>query len=743
MIFHKYRLFKNRFLRHSVAGILCLLSFLSPALAEVKPAPLFLTPNGFSDLSPSKMPSKELLDLEMAGRIISPGELNNLPDLSKNFVLSTLANEISQDPENVKFRMNDSCMEWYYRVFVSSSMQQHMLGLEYVSQSGVTRIWWDNELLMSDGRYDAKNKVVESDRIRSSFCPLNTGNKGWHILMVRQKARTGFDSQFGYNLNIILHPSFRELQLQREKEKYGFSQVFLSEGFRFYLMGIFVVSLFFYLMVERTRSFLWFCVFSFALLFASFLNFLSRKTSLGDLFVVGVLAVLLYSLAAFVFYTYLGKMPKRISWYFIVVGIITVVRIAAIYLLPVMYQFDLQQIFIIFMLGFLVLLIVEISIQIVKGIIKKQQGVTIIGFSILQLILFFLLCNVTINGHQFFSPEVGDVIKTLSAYVFPTSFLFSLIQMIRKNFDESLLRQQRVIDLTTANEKILEEQNLFLEQQVDLRTTELRNEKLIVEQKNTEILDSIVYARRIQSTILPSKNEIAAHFPNMFLLYRPKSIVAGDFYWMHRGKDSLKDWVLFAVCDCTGHGVPGALLSVVCSKALHRAVEECKVPDPGKILDKTTDFVIQELTASQTDDDTIYDGMDVSLCAWNAQTRTLAWAGSNNPLWIIRKEEGNVTLSEWTPDKQPIGITEERTPFLTHTLTLEPGDCIYLFSDGYADQFGGAKSKKFSKPAFRELLVSHSGKSMKEQEQELLQAHLQWKSQQEQVDDICVWGICL
>lgn len=260
----------------------------------------------------------------------------------------------------------------------------------------------------------------------------------------------------------------------------------------------------------------------------------------------------------------------------------------------------------------------------------------------------------------------------------------------------------------------------------------LEQQKNIIEEKNREILSSIAYAQRLQAAILPSAKTWKHYFPESFILFRPKDIVAGDFYWM----ETEGDCVLFAVADCTGHGVPGALVSVVCSNALNRCVHEFSLTETGSILDKATNLVTETFENSGGD---VYDGMDITLCAFNRRTGQLKWTGANLPLWIVRKETS--ILEEIKPDKQPIGKFDLRKPFTTHTVQVSKDDMIYLFSDGFADQFGGPNGKKFKYKPMQELLRVHSHLSP-EQQLELFRASFEnWQGQLEQVDDVCLIGI--
>lgn len=273
------------------------------------------------------------------------------------------------------------------------------------------------------------------------------------------------------------------------------------------------------------------------------------------------------------------------------------------------------------------------------------------------------------------------------------------------------------------------------------RWNEVKKQKVIIEEKNKqveeknhEILDSINYAKRIQTAILPSSQLRERVLPGHFVLYEPKDIVAGDFYWLEETKEA----IIFAVADCTGHGVPGAMMSVVCHNALNRSVKEFGLRDPGLILDKTRELIVDELSKEEEDID-ISDGMDISLCTWNKGSNAINWAGANNPLWIWKKASSD--MLEIKPNKQPIGKHFDMKPFTTHAVELQKGDRIYLITDGYADQFGGPESKKFKAKNLKNLLVQISHEKINRQIDILRATFFNWKGDLEQIDDVCIMGI--
>ena len=275
--------------------------------------------------------------------------------------------------------------------------------------------------------------------------------------------------------------------------------------------------------------------------------------------------------------------------------------------------------------------------------------------------------------------------------------------------------------------------NISFKREVKLRSIIEERLKLSlneIEEKNKEITDSINYAKRIQDAIFPSFDFINKNIPNSFIYYQPKDIVAGDFYWAEK----IGDMFFIAAADCTGHGVPGALVSVVCCNALNRSVNEFKLTEPGLILDKTRELVIESFSKNGQN---INDGMDISLLSIIGNK--IKGAGANNPLWYFQDNE----LKEIKANKQSIGNTDQSKPFTTHKLDLKIDDSIYLFTDGLADQFGGIKGKKFRYKQIEELLISSIKLDISIQHQILNSALIKWKGNLEQVDDICVIGIRL
>lgn len=281
--------------------------------------------------------------------------------------------------------------------------------------------------------------------------------------------------------------------------------------------------------------------------------------------------------------------------------------------------------------------------------------------------------------------------------------------------------------------------------EVSLQKEIVEKQKHLVEAHQKEIIDSITSAKRIQQAILPPTELIKKIFPESFVYYKPKDIIAGDFYWI----ETIDNFIFIAAADCTGHGVPGALVSVVCSNALNRTVKEFGLRDTGKILDKVTDLVIETFEKSSTD---VKDGMDISLLRFENLTSSsiekisieVQWSGANNPLWYFNGNE----LKKIKADKQPIGKHDNRKSFTAHPIKLFSSSDIgssaglfYLFTDGLPDQFGGSQGKKFMYKRFEENLSAIYKLPMNEQETILEKTFQDWKGALDQVDDVTVIGI--
>ncbi|MBS1647556.1 MAG: SpoIIE family protein phosphatase [Bacteroidetes bacterium] len=391
---------------------------------------------------------------------------------------------------------------------------------------------------------------------------------------------------------------------------------------------------------------------------------------------------------------------------------------------------------------------VECMRAIIVGFRRKQEGVKIIGIGVIVflvvIISYFSIIailsdgdiDVAVNGFK-------GVVILLVLLIAITSVPLSMSIYLARNFARTNIHlQSKLEEVEQLSEKSLQQekekqhilsvQNEMLEQKVTERTAEVVQQKTLLEIKNKEITDSITYAKRIQNAILPNPKKWQTLLPHSFVLYQPKDIVAGDFYWL----EETAQYLYIAAADCTGHGVPGAMVSVVCSSALSKAVLEEKQTETHAILDATRRLVLEQLGKSE---EKIRDGMDICLIRINKNNRKhIQYSGANRPLYISNAQG---ELQELKPDKQPIGQYENEKPFTQQELVLNENDTLYLLTDGYADQFGGDNNKKFSSKALKKLMTENAHKTIEEQRLIFTQAFFSWRSNIEQTDDVTLLGV--
>jgi serine phosphatase RsbU (regulator of sigma subunit)/Tfp pilus assembly protein PilF len=265
----------------------------------------------------------------------------------------------------------------------------------------------------------------------------------------------------------------------------------------------------------------------------------------------------------------------------------------------------------------------------------------------------------------------------------------------------------------------------------------LKQKNEIIESRNKDILDSITYAKRLQTAVLPTDDDILKLVNEYFLFFQPRDIVSGDFYFIEPINTNEKKRLLaFAVADCTGHGVPGAFMSMLGFDILKNSLTEKHVNSASEALDYLNGRLTRILRT--TSGSQVRDGMDIAFCVLDPESLKLYFSGANNPCWIIKKDK---TFAELKPDKQPIGFFEKSSPFTLQFAQLEHGDMFYLFTDGFADQFGGPKGKKFKYKQLKDLLSKISDLPMNEQREAVSKAFMNWKGNLAQTDDVCIIGI--
>jgi len=301
-------------------------------------------------------------------------------------------------------------------------------------------------------------------------------------------------------------------------------------------------------------------------------------------------------------------------------------------------------------------------------------------------------------------------------------------------------KQKKIIE---SQKLLVDEKNVMLNQHIEEISAQrdeieaqrdlLSTQKDMLEVQKQRITDSINYAKRIQEAVLPSGESAEKVLGEHLILFKPKDIVSGDFYWATR----INEYLIITVVDCTGHGVPGAFMSMLGVSFLNEIVRKKEVRKASDVLDNLRESIIEALHQRGHYGEQ-KDGMDVVLCVLNCDNDVLEFAGANNPLFIVTT---NNELKEIAPDKQPVAIYENMKPYTNHVIQLQKGDMVYLASDGFEDQFGGPQNKKFMVRQFKELFVQIAPKPMKEQQEILNSTFDNWKGHNDQIDDVTVLGI--
>ena len=616
------------------------------------------------------------------------------------------------------------------------------LGL-MVTQSGASDIYIDGKLVHSFGIINTTNPD-EEHRYDPQFVPIgvifDTG--GVHTIAVRYaNSRAEKDVVSGASnapgFDIMIGPLSENI-----KAKYVNSNI-VTGIFVFYFTFFLALSLLHFviwLYYRANRSNLYYSIFaaSFGIIFLTLMA--TQNVTSPDIEIVAgrtndiLSCVYAPALIAMMYSIFYGRLIK-IFW--------LLVAIYAVELFLFMINAQTQWL----TLGTFLIFSVESLRVIIAAIYNKREGAWIIGSGVLVTVVFlvtFVLLSIT-GQSQFVYKSGGYLVAllgivfmymTLSIPIHISIYLARDFARTSKNLEKKLVEVAQLSEQTVRQEKekqhILERQKETLEQQVQERTLEIVQQKKVIEEKNKDITDSIHYARKIQESMLPAAELVKQLFPENFVLYRPKDIVSGDFYWVAESGG----YRYIAAVDCTGHGVPGALMSMTGNNFLNQIVLERNISQPREILEQLNSEVRKSLRQDQAETES-KDGMDIALCRFDSNLQTLTYAGANRPLWLIRDKQ----LIEYKPVKQSIGGMDLDMDFTEQTISLSKGDMLYIFSDGYADQFGGPEGKKFMSRKLKDLLFSICHMTIDQQCDELERVLIDWRGELTQVDDILVMGI--
>lgn len=476
--------------------------------------------------------------------------------------------------------------------------------------------------------------------------------------------------------------------------------------------------------------------------------------------------------------TYL-ELKRTYKWWYrsalIVTGLISI-RIVAI-LLESLFKFEINGVLEdILIIGWaLSVSILPLLILILPAIFRIRSGFNPAWYFLVANLVLIPLTYITIYTAEFsltvltlYESVLGRILHVSSVYIAAILqiliFSIGIAQKMRLDAKEKKLSQERIIEQLKENEKLKDQVNRELEQKVQERTREISEQKEEIEAQRDEIeaqrdmvfaqkqemTDSIVYAQRIQAAVMPQKEYMDRVIPEYFVFFKPRDIVSGDFYWIKEIRKSL----VVVAADCTGHGVPGAFMSMLGITLLNEQLGKSRIDKPSVILGNLREKVKEMLVQLGNINDQ-KDGMDMAIMVLDKEKRELQFAGANNPLFLIRSgpsmkgieittdsvELNNVRLHEIKGDKQPIGVYWEETDFTNQSIKLQENDTLYIFSDGFVDQYGGKYRKKFKTPRFKELLLSMQEESMADQKKILDNAFESWRGENEQIDDVCVIGL--
>ncbi|HNS11038.1 MAG TPA: SpoIIE family protein phosphatase [Bacteroidia bacterium] len=624
--------------------------------------------------------------------------------------------------------------------YVEKEVHNSILSLKFIVRDAC-EIYLDGKKIKTIGTVHTENKPgISGFNLRPIPHPVVL-DSGEHVLAIRYSFFTiGSPSkaiQFDV-MNKTIGMKVEVSNIERALEKLADR----SDTFIFaFFSGLFItLSLFhfiLFLFFRRNRTNLYYSLFTLFLFIIFFGIYkvtngsdLSTTLTIGKLEIGAVLYIPLLFIALLyqIFY-------KRILVYFWILG-----AAVSIGIFLVAYS-DIQNVGGVLILMYILLSIIEILRIYFKAWKKKKEGAGIFLFGILMppvgtAILALISDIMDSMGSTQLANNISESLSGFFGYSMLLSVSVSMTIYLAKEFSRINLKLSQQITeikhlfqktITQENEKkkILENQNIELDKKVKERTSELA-------QKNRDILDNLQYAQRIQSAILPETSLVYQVLTDAFILYRPKDIVSGDFYTFSQ-KDGK---VIITAGDCTGHGVTGAFLSMIGISLLNQLVNESGITNPAQILNHLNNGIISALKQRS---DEVSDGMDIAICSFDLQKNILEYSGANRPLYLLRNGE----IKEIKPDKLAIGGFRLKTEaeFTSHHLELIAGDQIYIFSDGFADQFGGEKGKKLLSKRLREKLVSLGNIPMKEQEKLLNQYFDDWKGHFEQVDDVLLIGI--
>jgi serine phosphatase RsbU (regulator of sigma subunit) len=633
-------------------------------------------------------------------------------------------------------------------IFVDSILTGTALAIR-ARTSGACDIFIDGKLVHSLGKVGVSEKdQVSGFSIRPRIIPVVINTPGLHQIAIRS---SGYANQSNINMvrfNQGVLRTVLSFEINSMQEALKDQEDVSSMTIPIFFSGVFLVLSIFhfilFLFYRKNRSNLYYSLFTLFLFIIFFGVYLSVSgtdlQTTKNIFTIGMWSVVIVPLLFIgLLYEVFYKKPKKLFWILASAFVVS-------FLLVFVFDDTSTGVGIIFL--YIITCLIETFRIFIRAFVKKKEGSRIFIFGMLFPVSGLIALSIVgwfletagftkaaeiITGHNtefFFSSLLMSVSISMTIYL--ASDFSRMNRKLNDQLKEIKHLFNRTIEQENEKKKILEGQKEELERQVALRTEEVVMQKAEIETKNHDIMDNLFYAKRIQEAILPDIGILRQVFRNSFIIYRPKDVVSGDFYsWVQKGEE-----FILAAADCTGHGVTGAFMSMIGSSVLNQVINERGITQPSLVLNNLNQGISESLRQSEND---VSDGMDIALCTINTHSLKIQYAGANRPLWLFR----NGTFTEIKPDKLPIGgfRISQNEKFVNHEIQLQKEDTIYIFTDGYADQFGGPYGKKILSKNLREFLLSIQPFSMEDQEKKLTAFFLDWKKDTIQVDDVLMIGV--
>jgi serine phosphatase RsbU (regulator of sigma subunit) len=700
--------------------------------------------DGFLDLSSWDFEEDGLVDLNGPwefywSRLLEPEDFESTGSIEADYI-SVPGGWIVNSPEG---RSYDEFGYATYRLRVKVPDKHTAYNFIFMSIFTSARVWVNGSFCFENGKV-ATNKENSAPRFTTNFySPIQYNLNSDTLDIVVQVADYSYGGPAaGIRRKVTFGP---DEQINQERIRTLSVNAFLI-GILF-LIGIYHLFLFLY----RTNavSYLIFALLSLIVIIWTIYSagmFVNQFTYEGYL-AFGHLGPALFPplLVMFFYFLYRDEVHKVVLYFFMAIALVFILIIFA------SSATTISNIFTFFSMNMMIPLAYLLGYTLLKAVVRKRVGSQLMYLSVLimfaTLIHDAFLANSYIKGFGYYISSYGYVLLIiLQALVLAQMFSVTFRNNINLtlNLEKIVEERTKTID---EQKKVLEIQNLDMQRQkqeieeqnevLNQRNEEIEAQRDFARKQNEEITDSINYAQRIQSAMLPPATYISELLIDNFIFYKPRDIVSGDFYWVKQ----VKNYVVVAAADCTGHGVPGAFMSMLGIGYLNEIVQRREVTQANTVLNELKKQIKNSLRQHGGRDES-KDGMDMALCVLDLKNNTMQYAGANSPLYLIRGGGNEPQLEEYKPDLMPIGYYYGKdTSFTNHCIKLEIGDTFYLFSDGYMDQKGGREEKKFLSRRFKELLLSVQDHPMHVQKNKLEKTLSDWMGNTAQIDDILVIGV--